>query len=144
MATIREILEAKNEIALEGVTSLEQLEKIIAEKKKQKKRRPRKQNQPEIRKTYMNRVEREEFMILAAMASKLEEIIEDWEKYNRPRERIKWARSSLTFLYKAIDDCVKGIPPVTVAQIVREVGLCTVGVIEYTPVRDKGGEYRNG
>lgn len=139
---LREILEARNEIALEGATSLTQLEKIIAEKKNKKKNRPRKQNRPEVRKGYMSRAEREEFMILAAMAGKLEEVIENWEKYNRPRERIKWARSSLTFLYKAMDDCVKGIPPENIAQTVREVGLCTIGVIEYTPVRVQVGKER--
>lgn len=90
MATIREILEARNEIALEGPSNLEQLEKIITRKRSEKKDRPPKQ---------------------------------------------KWARTSLTFLYKAMDDCVKGIPLETIAQIVREVGLCTIGVIEYEPRR---------
>jgi len=137
MATIREILEARNEIALEGPTSLEQLEKIITQKRNEKKNRPPKQKQTrqEVRKDYMNRAEREEFMILAAMAGKLEEVIDNWEKHNRPRERIRWAKTSLTFLYKAMDDCVKGIPLETIAQVVREVGLCTIGVIEYEPRR---------
>lgn len=137
MATIREILEARNEIALEGTSNLEQLEKILIRKRNEKKDRPPKQKwaRQDVRKDYMSRVEREEFMILAAMAGKLEEVIDNWEKHNRPRERIKWARTSLTFLYKAMDDCVKGIPLETIAQIVREVGLCTIGVIEYEPRR---------
>lgn len=143
MATIREMLEARNEIALEGVTSLSQLEKIIAEKKSKKKRKSKKQNWPEVRKGYMNRAEREEFMVLAAMAGKLEEVINNWEKHNRPRDRIKWARTSLTFLYKAMDDCVQGIPPTTIAQIVREIGLCTIGIIEYTPVHAQVGKERS-
>ena len=123
---LREILEARNEIALEGPIDLEKLEK---------KKTTGPQPQQSTRKNYMNRAEREEFMILAAMAGKLEEVIDNWEKHNRPRERIKWARTSLTFLYKAMDDCVKGIPLETIAQIVREVGLCTIGVIEYEPRR---------
>lgn len=135
MATIREILEARNEITLEGPVSLEQLEKVIAKKQSEKKSKTPKQARPAVRKSYMNRAEREEFMILAAMAGKLEEVIDNWEKHNRPRERIKWARTSLTFLYKAMDDCVKGIPLETIAQIVREVSLCTIGVIEYEPRR---------
>jgi len=69
------------------------------------------------------------------MAGKLEEIVENWVRLNRPKDRIKWARTSLAFLYKAMDDCVKGIPLETIAQIVREVGLCTIGVIEHEPRR---------
>jgi uncharacterized protein YcbK (DUF882 family) len=138
VATLREILEARNEIALEGPIDLEKLEKILAAKrqeKREKKKTARPQPQQSTRKNYMNRAEREEFMILAAMAGKLEEIIENWVNLNRPKDRIKWARTSLTFLYKAMDDCVKGIPLETIAQIVREVGLCTIGVIEYEPRR---------
>jgi len=138
VATLREILEARNEIALEGSIDLEKLKKILAAKrqeKREKKKTTGPQPQQSTRKNYMNRAEREEFMILAAMAGKLEEIIENWVNLNRPKDRIKWARTSLTFLYKAMDDCVKGIPLETIAQIVREVSLCTIGVIEYEPRR---------
>ena len=72
-------------------------------------------------------------MILAAMAGKLEEVIDNWEKHNRPRERIKWARTSLTFLYKAMDDCVKGIPLETIAQIVREVDCAPLVLSSMNP-----------
>lgn len=133
MVTIREILEARHEIALEGPTNLEQLEKTI--RLRNKKPPEPKQTRPEVRKDYMSRVEREEFMLLAAMASKLEEIIVTWVNHGRPRERIKWAKTSLAFIYKAMEDCIKGIPLDTVAQIVREVGLCTIGIVEYKPKR---------
>lgn len=113
MATLREILEARNEIALEGPIDLEKLEKILAVKrqeKREKKKTAGLQPQQSTRKNYMNRAEREEFMILAAMAGKLEEIIENWVNLNRPKDRIKWARMALAYLYKAMDDCVRGIP----------------------------------
>lgn len=138
MATLREILEARNEIALEGPIDLEKLEKILAAKrqeKREKKKTTGPQPQQPTRKNYMNRAEREEFMILAAMAGKLEEIIENWVNLNRPKDRIKWARMALAYLYKAMDDCVRGIPLDVIAQVVREVGLCTIGVIEYHPTR---------
>lgn len=138
MATLREILEARNEIALEGPIDLEKLEKILAVKrqeKREKKKTAGPQPQQSTRKNYMNRAEREEFMILAAMAGKLEEIIENWVNLNRPKDRIKWARMALAYLYKAMDDCVRGIPLDVIAQVVREVGLCTIGVIEYQPTR---------
>lgn len=138
MATLREILEARNEIALEGPIDLEKLEKILAAKrqeKREKKKTAGLQPQQSTRKNYMNRAEREEFMILAAMAGKLDEIIENWVNLNRPKDRIKWARMALAYLYKAMDDCVRGIPLDVIAQVVREVGLCTIGVIEYHPTR---------
>ena len=74
MATLREILEARNEIALEGSIDLEKLKKILAAKrqeKREKKKTTGPQPQQSTRKNYMNRAEREEFMILAAMAGKL-------------------------------------------------------------------------
>ncbi len=138
MATLREILEARNEIALEGPIDLEKLEKILTAKR-QEKREKKKTAGPQPRqstgKNYMNRAEREEFMFLAAMTGKLEEIIENWVNLNRPKDRIKWARMALAYLYKAMDDCVRGIPLDVIAQVVREVGLCTIGVIEYHPTR---------
>lgn len=138
MATLREILEARNEIALEGPIDLEKLEKILTAKRQEKRKKKKTagpQPQQSTRKNYMNQAEREEFMILAAMAGKLEEIIENWVNLNRPKDRIKWARMALAYLYKAMDDCVRGIPLDVIAQVVREVGLCTIGVIEYHPTR---------
>ncbi len=138
MATLREILEARNEIALEGPIDLEKLEKILTAKRQEKRKKKKTagpQPQQSTRKNYMNKAEREEFMILAAMAGKLEEIIENWVNLNRPKDRIKWARMALAYLYKAMDDCVRGIPLDVIAQVVREVGLCTIGVIEYHPTR---------
>lgn len=138
MATLREILEARNEIALEGPIDLEKLEKILAAKRQEKRKKKKTagpQPQQSTRKNYMNRAEREEFMMLAAMAGKLEEIIENWVNLNRSKDRIKWARMALAYLYKAMDDCVRGIPLDVIAQVVREVGLCTIGVIEYHPTR---------
>lgn len=140
MATLREILEARNEIALEGPIDLEKLEKILAAKRQEKREKKKTagagpQRQQSTRKNYMNRAEREEFMILAAMAGKLEEIVENWANLNRPKDRIKWARMALAYLYKAMDDCVRGIPLDVITQVVREVGLCTIGVIKYHPTR---------
>ena len=42
-------------------------------------------------------------MTLAAIASKLEEFIENWYKYQRPRKRITYAKTALTYIYKAMD-----------------------------------------
>src|SRR5690606_34732694 len=107
---------------------LEKLERILAAKQQEKRKKKKTagpQPQQSTGKNYMNRAEREEFMLLAAMTGKLEEIIENWVNLNRPKDRIKWARMALAYLYKAMDDCVRGIPLDVIAQVVREVGLCT-------------------
>lgn len=79
------------------------------EKLKQAERQYRKQGSKPERKDYLSKHDRDELILLAAMASKMEEIIEAWYKHGRPRERIKYGKTALTYVYKAMDTYFTGM-----------------------------------
>lgn len=112
MASIAEILSAK---------------KKLQEAEKQYKKAPKKKPQY---KDYLGRQERENLMILAAMVSKLEELIEDWLNHQQPRKRITYAKTSLTFLYKAMDSFFEGLTETAkkqqVYRLLKDLRQCNI------------------
>lgn len=80
------------------------------EKLKQAERQYRKQGSKPERKDYLSKGDREELIILTALVSKLEELLEIWYSYRRSKERIKYGKTALTFLYKAMDTYFSAIP----------------------------------
>lgn len=73
------------------------------EKLRQAERRYRKQGPKTQKKDYLSKYDREELMLLAAMASKFEELIDLWYKHQRSKKRITYAKTALTYTYKAMD-----------------------------------------
>lgn len=81
-------------------------------------------------KDYLGRYEREELMILAAIASKLEELIENWYKQQRPKQRITYVKTALTYTYKAMDSYFDGLTEQEKTQqvhrILRDLKQCSI------------------
>lgn len=104
---------------------------ILSEKQKLRqlereyKRKPKREAQE-----YLNRHDREEFMVLAAVASKLEDFIQEWYKYGRPKDRIKFGKTALTYVYKAMDTYFEGMTETEKTQqvykILRDLRQCSI------------------
>lgn len=76
---------------------------ILSEKKKIQEAEKQYKKDKVKEKNYLSQQDREEIIILAAICSKLEELVELWLRYNRPRQRIKCGKMALTYTYKAMD-----------------------------------------
>lgn len=92
---------------------LSEKQKLKAAEKQYKKQGPKTQ-----KKDYLSKYDREELMLLAAMASKFEELIELWYKHQRSKKRITYAKTALTYTYKAMDTYFENM---TEAEKEREV-----------------------
>lgn len=100
------------------------------QKLKQAEKQYKKQGPKPQHKDYLGRYEREELMILAAIASKLEELIEAWYKYQRPKQRITYIKTALTYTYKAMDSYFDGLTEQEKTQqvyrILRDLKQCSI------------------
>lgn len=100
-------------------------QKLEEAEKQYKKQKPKQQH-----KDYLGRCEREEIMILAAIASKLEEYIENWYKHQRPRKRITYAKTALTYIYKSMDTYFDGLSEAEKRQqiyrILKDLRQCNI------------------
>lgn len=105
---------------------------ILSEKQKLKEaeKQYKKQGPKPQRKDYLSRHEREELMILAAIASKLEEFITDWYQHQRPKQRITYAKTALTYTYKAMDSYFDGLTEQEKTQevyrVLKELKQCSI------------------
>jgi hypothetical protein len=113
VVTIAELLGAKQKLEAKE----KEYKKQVAKAKQQKK-------------DYLGRHEREELMVLAAIASKLEEFIENWYKYQRPRKRITYIKTALTYVYKTMDAYFDGLTEAEKTQqvyrILRDLKACNI------------------
>jgi len=95
-----------------GVARLVSIAEILSAKEKLKeaekqyKKAPKKKQQP---KDYLSQHEREEVILLAAIAGKLEEFISEWCTHQRPQRRITYAKTALTYIYKCMDSFFEGL-----------------------------------
>lgn len=104
---------------------------LLGEKQKLKEAEKQyKKQKPKQQKDYLGRCERDELMVLAAIASKLEEFIESWYKYQRPRERITYAKTALTYTYKAMDTYFAGMSEMEKTQevyrLLKDLRQCNI------------------
>src|SRR5690554_469493 len=93
MVSIAELLSAKQQ--------LKEAEKKYKENKKAAKSKPQK--------NYLSRNDREELMILAAIAGRFEELLENWYQFQRPQKRITYIKTALTYTYKSMDNYFDGL-----------------------------------
>lgn len=113
VVTIAELLGAKQKLEAKE----KEYKKQVAKAKQQKK-------------DYLGRHEREELMVLAAIASKLEELLEEWYKHTRPRRRITYAKTALTYIYKSMDLYFDGLTEQEKTQqiyrVLRDLKQCRI------------------
>lgn len=113
VVTIAELLGAKQKLE----TKEKEYKKTDSKMKQQKK-------------DYLGRHEREELMVLAAIASKLEELLEEWYKHTRPRRRITYTKTALTYIYKSMDLYFDGLTEQQKTQqiyrVLRDLKQCRI------------------
>ena len=147
MPTIREILEARNEIAVHkqehGTVTEDDLFKIcfnkqvedrdIKAKNKLNKRRPKQV-------TYLNGKDRDAVIALSAITQTLQNLIDEWgELGNRPTFVLASLRTAQTMCYKVIEWLIKDVPEKDYLKVVNDVGYFLVGIYEYSPKRRMEG-----
>jgi alpha-glucuronidase len=88
------------------------------ERLKQAERQYKRQGPKQGYKSYLSQYDREELILLAAIASKIEELIALWYQHRRSKDRIKYGKTALTYIYKAMDTYFENM---TGAEKEREV-----------------------
>lgn len=119
------------------------------QKLKEAEKQYKKQGGPKLQhKDYLSRHEREELMILAAIAAKLEDLITDWYRHQRPRKRITYAKTALTYTYKCMDAFFDGLTEQQkiqqVQKMIRGLKQCNIylerGTIDATYMDKRNGQ----
>lgn len=92
---------------------------LLSEKEKIK--QAEKQYKPKSQKKYLSKDDREELIMLAAIVSKLDDFIEIWLKLGRPRKRIKYAKTALTYVFKTMDSYFDDFTEIERDEAVRKI-----------------------
>lgn len=95
---------------------LQEKEKIQKAEKKYKEQKPQ-----AYVKDYLSQYDREEIIVLAAIVSKLEEILCLYYEYQRSKARIKNIKTAITFIYKVMDDYFAGMDELEMRKIVKKI-----------------------
>lgn len=106
-------------------------ELLSAKQKLKEAEKQYKQQKPkEKHKDYLGRQEREDLMVLAAIASKLEELITSYYQHQQPRKRITYAKTALTYTYKIMDSYFDNLTEQQrtqqVYRILRDLKQCKI------------------
>lgn len=146
MPTIREILEARNEIAVHkqehGTVTEDDLMRIcynkqvedrdIKAKNKANKRKPK-----QI--TYLNGKDRDAVIMLSAVTQSLQNLIEEWDGLgNRPSFVLASLRTAQTMCYKVMEWLIKDVPEKEYLKVLKDVGYFQIGIYEYSPKKREG------
>jgi hypothetical protein len=81
-------------------------------------------------KTYLSRADRQEVMVLAAIAGKLDELIAGWEEHGRPGAILRAAKIARYWVYSAIEHYTAGVDQASIDRLMREVGRAEIVVRE--------------
>lgn len=147
MPTFREILEARNEIAVHrqenGTVTEDDLFKIcfnkqvedrdIKTKNKQNRRKPK-----QI--TYLNGKDRDAVIALTAITQTLDNLITEWDELgNRPTFVLSALRTAKTMAYKVLEWMLRDVPEKDYLKVISDVGYFQIGIYEYSPQKRKEG-----
>lgn len=140
MPTIRELLEARNEIYVENAVTEDDLIRVCYNKQVELRDNQAKARQHKQRKakevTYLSQKDREAVIILSAITQTLQNLIDDWEKLgNRPAIVIKGLKTAKTMCYKAIEWLFRGINEKDYRRVMDDVAYHQIGIYEYTPIK---------
>jgi dsDNA-specific endonuclease/ATPase MutS2 len=147
MPTIREILEARNEIAVHrqeyGTVTEDDILKICFNKQVED-RDTNAKNKQNRRKpkviTYLNKQDRDAVIMLSAVTQSLQNIIDEWDGLrNRPSFVLGALRTANTMVYKVIEWMIKDVPAKDYLKVVSDVGYFQIGIYEYSPKRRMEG-----
>jgi len=143
MPTIREILQARNEIKVhkdeQGTITEDDIFKICYNKQveerdnkalaKKNKRKPK-----EI--TYLSRQDKDAVITLSAITQTLQNLIDEWAALgNRPSFLLASLRTAQTMCYKALEWLLKDVSEKDYASLLDDVAYFQIGIYEYAPKR---------
>ena len=146
MPTFREILEARNEIAVhrqEKEVTEDDLFKICFNKQVEERdiRAKNKQNRRNPKQiTYLNGKDRDAVIALTAITQTLQNLIEEWDGLgNRPSFVLSALRTAKTMCYKVLEWMLKDVPEKDCLKVVSDVGYFQIGIYEYSPKKRTEG-----
>ena len=143
MPTIREILQARNEIKVhkdeQGTVTEDDLFKICYNKQveirdnnalaKKLKRKPK-----EI--TYLNRHDKDAAIMLCGVTQSIQNLIDEWAALgNRPSFLLASLRTAQTMCYKVLEWLLKDVSEKDYASLLDDVAYFQIGIFEYAPKR---------
>ena len=141
MPSIREILQARNEIAVHrqehGAVTEDDLFKIcfnkqIEDRDNQVKNKLNKRRPKQV--TYLNSKDRDAVIMLSAVTQSLQNLIEEWGRLgNRPSFVLASLRTAQTMCYKVIEWLIKDVPEKDYLRVISDVGYFQIGIYEYSP-----------
>lgn len=82
-----------------------------------------------MRKTYLNRQERTNYIFACALLSKAQEIIEEIEQHGGDRTAVRYMKTGCTWITKGLREWTKGVERRTMEQILREGNRYTAGIV---------------
>lgn len=147
MPTIREILQAKNEIAVhkqeQGTVTADDLFRICYNKQVEE-RDTKAKNKANRRKpkqiTYLNTKDRDAVIALTAITQTLQNLIEEWDGLgNRPSFVLGALRTAQTMCYKVLEWMLKDVPEKDCLKVISDVGYFQIGIHEYSPKKRMEG-----
>jgi hypothetical protein len=146
MPTIREILKARNEIAVHrqetGTVTEDDLMRIcynkqVEERDIKTKNKSNKRTPKQI--TYLNRKDRDAVILLSAVTQSLQNLIEEWDGLgNRPSFVLASLRTAQTMAYKVIEYLIKDVSEKEYLKVISDVGYFQIGIYEYSPKKREG------
>jgi len=147
LPNIREILQARNEIAVHkqehGTVTEDDLMRIcfnkqVEERDNKVKSKQNKRRTKQI--TYLNSKDRDAVIMLSAVTQSLQNLIEEWDGLaNRPSFILGALRTAQTMAYKVIEWLIKDVPEKDYLKVVSDVGYFQIGIYEYSPKKRMGG-----
>lgn len=82
------------------------------------------------RKTYLSRADRQEAMVLAAIAGKLDELIAAWEDRRKSGVLLRAAKLARYWTYQALEQYLAGVEQDSIDRLLHEVGRSEITVKE--------------
>ena len=147
MPTIRELLTARNEIAVHYQDKREVTEddlmricynKGVEDKDIAKKNRANRRKPKQI--TYLNSKDRDAVIMLSAVTQSLQNLIDEWSELgNRPTFVLAALRTAQTMVYKVIEWMIKDVPEKEYLKVVSDIGYFQIGIYGYSPRKRNEG-----
>lgn len=81
---------------------------------------------------YLNRQQKEQVLLIAAMQTYIQDLAETWEKLKQKqlKPRIKWAKSASTFAQKVLEEILGGVDKYQARRIIQDINKYDI-VVKY-------------
>ena len=79
-------------------------------------------------KTYLSKADRQEAMVLAAIAGKLDTLVDGWTERGRQGSLLRAGKLSRYWAYVALDELTRGVDQSSIDALMREIGRADISV----------------